>query len=209
MAVVGADFAALAQFDQLLEVEDGGRCIAAALGVLRQLDRALDAVELLQVAVDVDRAGHHALDVPPQHLREVGRPAGFERLAGGERHLARCGRDRQDPVAFGVGVAHYLGHRGDVDLHGVDLEIRQSGVARQPLGEALQTQWPPRIVLVRQLGVGDQHQRMQLDRAAAGPSTHADLLGVIGQQVTVDHQRSQQLVQLQSATPAEQGCDLR
>ncbi len=43
MAIVGADFAALAQLDQLLEVEDRRRRVAAGLGVLRQLDRALHA----------------------------------------------------------------------------------------------------------------------------------------------------------------------
>ncbi len=94
VAIVGTDFAALAQLHQLLEVEDGGRVVAGALGVLRQLDRALDTVELQQVAIDVQRIGHHAPHVSPNHLGQVLGPGGVERFAGGERHLARSRHPR-------------------------------------------------------------------------------------------------------------------
>ena len=204
VAIVGTDLAALAQLHQLLEVEDRRGAVAPGLGVLGKLDRALNAVELLLVAVDVERAGDNALDVPPQHVCEVGRPAVVERFAGGERHLAHGRRDRQDAVPFRVGQAHHLGDRGCVDLHRIDLEVRQAGMAGQPLGQRLQAQRPTGLALVDQLGVGDHHQRVQLHRAAAGARAHAHVLRILGERVTVDHQRGQHLVQFESATTAEQ-----
>ena len=208
VAVVRADFAALAQLQQLLEVEDArGRTLA--LGILRQLDGALHAVELGQVAVDVDRVGHHALHVAPDHVRQVRRPAVVERLAGSERHLARRHGHGQDAMALGVGAADHLGYRGHVDLHRVDLQVRQLGVAGQPFGQRLQAQRAAGIALVGQLGVGHQHQRMQFHRAAPAAVAHADLLGVLGQQIAIDHQRGQHVVEHQPVMAAEQGHGLR
>ena len=70
VAVVGADLAGLAQFEQLLEVEQRAG-VTVTLGIARQLDRALHAVELAEVAIDLDRVGDHAMHVAAQHLRQI------------------------------------------------------------------------------------------------------------------------------------------
>jgi hypothetical protein len=82
-------------------------------------------------------------------------------------------------------------------------------MARQPFGQCFQFQGAPRLALIRQLGIRDQHQWMQFHGAAARAYAHAHLLGVISQQITIDDQRGQQIVQFQPAATAKQGCDLR
>ena len=209
VAIVRAHLARLAQLHQLLEVEQGGRVVAIALGVLRHLDRALYAVELLQVSVDVQRAGHHPLHVAPQHLRQVAGPCRIERFAGGERHRIRGGGDRKDAVPLRIRVADHLGDRAGVDLHRIDFQVRQVGFRRQPFGQRFQAERPPGIALVGQLGVGHEHQWMQFHRGAPGADAHAHPFRVVAQQKTVHHQRGQQIVQLQSAAAAEQRRDWR
>ncbi len=82
-------------------------------------------------------------------------------------------------------------------------------MAGQPFGQQLQAKRLSRLLLIGQFGIGDQDQWMQLDRAAAGACTHADVFGIIGQQIIVNHQGGQQIVQLQPATAAEQRGYLR
>jgi hypothetical protein len=112
-------------------------------------------------------------------------------------------------VTLGVSNTHHLGYRGGVDLHRVDLEIRQPGMAGQPFGQYLQPERSLGVLLVGQLGIGDQYQWVQFHRAAAGARAHTDVFRIIGQQVAVDHQGSQQIVQLQPAAAAQQRSDLR
>ena len=101
-------------------------------------------------------------------MAEIGHPAGVERLRGSEHNLHFADRDGQDPIAQGIGMADHLGHGGHINLHRIDLQIRQFRLARQPVGQHLEAQWLGGIAGIGQLQVGDQDQRMQFKLAACG-----------------------------------------
>ena len=42
----------------------------------------------------------------------------------------------------GVGVRHHLGHRGEIDLERIDVQVGQADLAGQPLGERVEGQQP-------------------------------------------------------------------
>jgi hypothetical protein len=147
-----------------LEVEDAAADLPV-LGVLRALDRALHAPPFGEVAVDVERAGDDALDVLAQDVAEVGDPARVERLARREHDLHVRNRDWQDSVALRVGVADHLRDRGDVDLHRIDLEVRQTGAFGEPLREYFQTQ---RLVGMTLVGGVSSWRRARADAAQCG-----------------------------------------
>jgi hypothetical protein len=114
-------------------------------------------------------------------------------------------RDRQDAVTRGIGVADDLRDRGHVDLHRIDLEIRQVRALREPLREHLEAQRLVRVALVRELQVRDEHQRVQLGEPARGAHVGAHALRVGVGDDAVGDQRAQRLVEVEPLVQAERG----
>ena len=195
----------LAQLQQLLEVEQLGLVLRlAVLVVLGLAHGAGDAVELHQVTVDVERIGHHAVDLAPGDVADVGDPARVEGLAGGDRELGVADRDRQDAVLGRVGRGDHLADRAHVDLGRVDALVGQRRVARDPLGQVLEVDRGAGGLRVLELGVGDHHQRVHL-RAPGAALRVAHALGVgLGQHALVQQHR-QHLVGVQAPVGREAG----
>ncbi len=159
---VGAQFAAAAQFQQLLEIENAGRRFRRSLE--RAAHRARHAVEFHLVAVDIQRIGDHPLDVAPQRLAQHGLPVAQPRFGGGEHHAGIVRRDRQNLVTGGVfegNERQQAFDRRDVELERIDAQVRQSDLVRQPFRERFQTENLMRRLELVQFFVGDHHQRMQ------------------------------------------------
>ncbi len=136
VAVVGVEIAALAQFDQLLEIARERQLTGRDL--LRLLHRPGEVVELAEVAPDVLRIGEDLLDLELQHLRQLVGPGADEGLAGGDRERGARHLHRQDPVALGVGVRHRLRHAGEVDLQRIDVQVRYAELSGEPLDEPVE-----------------------------------------------------------------------
>ncbi len=131
VAIVHAELAGLAELDELFEVEQRAAVVEVALGVLGALgSNAARSTTRRGSGSDVQRIGNDTLDVLAQHVRKVGDPARIERFGRREHDLHRAHRDRQDAVAVRIGVADDLRHRVNVDLHRIDLHVRQCGAAR-------------------------------------------------------------------------------
>jgi hypothetical protein len=107
-------------------------------------------------------------------------------------------------MALRVGLAHGLRHRGHVDLHRVDFQIRQACFLRQPHRQRFHRQRLAGVGAVFGFGARDHHQRMQFDRAAARAAARADALGVVRGQQAVGDQRGQHFAQFQATAAADQ-----
>ncbi len=125
---------AFSELDQLLEVgEPGNRRV-----LVRALDRFCEIVELDLVALDVERIRDDAPHLAPDDACELGLPFADVGLGGGDQRFGRIDGDRQDAKARGVGRGHHLGHRREVDLQRIDVQVFQSDTAREPLGKVLE-----------------------------------------------------------------------
>ena len=193
--VVGVELTAASELHQLLEVGDVADRALVLHG--RALDRARQVVELDQVRLDVEGIGDDALDLEAQHLADLLLPFAHVRLAGGDGHLARGDRHRQDAVALGVGARHRLGHRRKVDLEWIDVVVGQLDLVRQPLREGLEVQQLPRLAWILPFLVGDHHQRMRISASEAAIA--GELVGRVLRHQPVRHQVREQLGQLEPA----------
>ena len=111
--------------------------------------------------LDIERIGDHAPDLPLDDARELRFPLAHLRLGGSDgRFLARH-RDRQDAKARRIRRAHHVGHRGEIDLQGVDVEVVEADALRQPLGQRFERQRLGGRRGAAPFLVGDDHQRVQ------------------------------------------------
>ena len=168
--VVAHRLSTVAHLDRIL-VFDNGRLIedGSHAHLLRQL------VELGGVARDVDRIGDDALHGLLRDLLDLALPSGLEGFAGGDGDFGARDRDRQDRVRARVGRRHHVDHAREVDPQRIDVEVRQPGLAGEPLRERLEVEqatiglrrsivhlrqhrqnwvmtfatWPPRIITLR------------------------------------------------------------
>ena len=163
----------LADLDQLLEVADAG-ALLARLG--RAFHRFRQVVELDLVAADVQRIGDHAADLQPQYLLQLLFPVLHVGLGGRDRHFARVDRDREDLEARRVVAGHHLGHRGEIDLERIDVEVFHPGLAGEPLGEPFEEEDLVRGLDRAPLLVGDHYERVVI--AAMQPAISDELVRV-------------------------------
>jgi len=122
--VVGVELlAGPAHLDQPFEVADPRSLVS---GLLRSLDGTRQVVELDLETRDVLGIGEDAPDVQPQDGLEFLFPLREVRLAGRDDDLARGHLHWQDPEAGGIGIGHDLGHRPEIDLQGIDVQVLQA-----------------------------------------------------------------------------------
>ena len=104
----------------------------------------------------------HAADLQAQDRLELLLPFLDVRLASGDHRLLAVDFHRQDLEALRVGVGHDVRDRGEVDFQRVDVEIPETDLGRQPLGEQFEVQQLVR----RQQGfpflVGNHRERMMV-----------------------------------------------
>ena len=112
-------------------------------------------------------------------VSELVGPAAHERLGRRDDQLALGHRDRQDPVALRVRIGYHLGHRGEIDLQRIDVQVRQAQLGRQPLGQPVQVQQTVGRLAVAQLRVRDQDQRMAVAAVPPGRGISSDCSGAI------------------------------
>ena len=159
MLVIGVERAIAApQFNQLFEIGRTGATDVATLGCAPH--RLRQTVELDHVTRDIVRVGDDPTDRPAQNGRQLLFPLGHEGLGGGDHHLARRHLDRQDAEAVGVSAGHHFGHRGEIHLQRIDVEIVVAAPAGHPFGQRIQAERAMRRVQRTPLLPGQQRQRM-------------------------------------------------
>ena len=193
--VVRADVAALAQLQQLFEVDDlAGGVVALVLSVLGLAHRTGHPVEVHQEAMHIQWIGDHPANFPAQQMLQIRHPGSDERFAGGKHDFVVIHLDRQDLVTLSVGMADHVGHLAHVDLHRVELDVGQMGLPGQPLAEQFQGQLLARIGCMRQFQIGDKHQRVEVHLAAAAGA--ANLVGPFSGKHLIFDQRGHHPAQL-------------
>lgn len=179
--VVGAGFGlALAQFQQLLEFAQAG-----GLLVLRAFYRLGEVLERLPCLADLQRAGQHPANRPAQAAGQVGLPVVLVGLGTGDGNAEGVGCDDEDAVALGEGRCDQAADLGQVELHGVDAQVRLADLAGQPLAKVLKVQLLARLLAVFQAAGGDLFERMA---SGVGGGVVEHVLGVVGVQVLVGDQ---------------------
>ena len=149
--------------------------------------------------------GQHAADLQPQDLRELVLPLAHERLAGGDHRLLERDLHGQDAEARGIGVGHHLGHRREIDLERIDVQVGQADLAGQPLGERLQVQDAARVARVLPLLLGDEDQRVGVAAAQMPGGEQRIGCGLLGE--AVGDQVAQDIFEQQAAVGLPRRCD--
>ena len=203
MAVIDANFATLAQLDELLEVEQAATVLVVHLGVIGALDRSLHAPPFGQVTVHIERIGNDANNLAPGEVRDIVQPAHIERFRRGDGHAVFIDRHRQDPIALRVGVTDDLSDGRYVDPGRINTQIRQLGAISQPLRKYFQAQRLDRHALVGDFQVGNQDQRMQLHASARIACVVASLGDVFLADQTIAGQRFERGVEVQAPKRAK------
>ena len=128
--VVGVEFAAPAEVDQLLQIGDvaGGPGLRAR----RLAHRARQRVELHQVAADVERVDDDPFDALAQHLLQLRLPIREQRFGGRDHDLVGLHFDTKNVAVFGVVVGHDRCHRRHVDLERIDAVVGYAAALGQP-----------------------------------------------------------------------------
>ena len=106
---------------------------------------------------------HHKL-TPPHDLVDLLHPAQIERLGGGEHDALVVDAYGDDLEPPDVSRRQHLGHRLDVDLERVDVEVGLAGIGGEPLGEFVERE--------RQVGrpaVANAGARDRVERGARPP----------------------------------------
>ena len=101
----------LAELNELLKITDAA---GGTLLFFAPLDRAGQVIKLTHIARDIERIGHHHLNIQAQHVAQITLPACYKRLAGCNNRVAAIYLYRQD-IALGCVLGrHHFGDRAHI-----------------------------------------------------------------------------------------------